>query len=176
MALLGRISYLKCGVIHGQALSGGVPGDHAWNMLKISGAYTLLDVTFNDQDAAGLISYAYFNLTDGQMNADHMPESKVPLPSCRDETVGWHARQGLYVPPGETEAYMLSALAAMAETGRPLHLRFAREEDYRAMADDPQRWLDRYSLRALLRGSGLTGATSFYYMESQLCLMALPAK
>lgn len=171
MTLLARISYLQAGVVHGQALSGGVPGDHAWNMLKISGAYTLLDVTFNDQDAAGLISYAYFNLTDEWMNADHMPETKVNLPACQDAAVNWHVRKGLYVQPGQAEGMIETALRHMAETGAPLHLRFAAEGEFRAFADDPGRWLEWYNMQNIFTGRMLTGQTSFYYMDPQRCVM-----
>lgn len=177
MTLLARISYLQCGVIHGQALADGAPGDHAWNIIKISGAHTLLDVTFNDQDQAGMISYAYFNLTDTQMNADHMPENAAALPACYDGTVNWHERRGLYVSShsGDLEQKLLAGFRQMAETGAPLHLRFERREDYAAFADDPQRWMNWYNAQAGFTLPWLTGRTSFYYVDAQNCVMARPA-
>lgn len=48
---------------------------HAWNMVKLDGAWYHVDVTFDDPvGSEGLISHKYFNLTDAEINLDHMWE------------------------------------------------------------------------------------------------------
>ena len=53
---------------------------HAWNIVKIGGAYYHLDATFdNTLSHMGPVRYDYFNLDDGKVFRDHEPVIwKVP--------------------------------------------------------------------------------------------------
>ncbi len=45
---------------------------HMWNLVKIDGDYYYLDATWDDPDEnTGLVSHAYFNLSEKEIRADH---------------------------------------------------------------------------------------------------------
>ena len=57
---------------------------HAWNIVKIGGAYYHLDATFdNTLSHMGPIRYDYFNLDDGKVFRDHEPVI-WKVPACTD--------------------------------------------------------------------------------------------
>ncbi|MBR5314235.1 MAG: hypothetical protein IKU45_02340 [Clostridia bacterium] len=59
--------------------SNGIP--HAWNVVRIDGKYYQTDVTWDDR-ASGTV-YDYFNITDEQMQNDHVyTYNGYPLPEC----------------------------------------------------------------------------------------------
>ena len=59
---------------------------HAWNIVKIGGAYYHLDATFdNTLSHMGPVRYDYFNLDDGKVFRDHEPVIwKVPAGTASD--------------------------------------------------------------------------------------------
>lgn len=146
MALLLRLSGMECGVVQGSM--GQMP--HAWNLVRVEGSYTWLDVTNDDQAAA--ITYFYYNITDEWLAATHTLLTPS-MPPCTDEGVNWHVRQGCYVqqgqrllPPGET----------------CLSLRFAREEDYLLL---------RNGLNAWAMQSGISDRYAAAWQDEQRCIM-----
>ncbi len=60
----------------------GMAGEpHAWNIIKLDDGYYNVDVTWDDSDGGG--EYAYFNLSDKDLNKDHRRTSlSVYLPPC----------------------------------------------------------------------------------------------
>ena len=51
---------------------GDAGGPHAWNILKLSGEYYMMDVTWDDPDTSpDDYDYDYFNITDRQISANH---------------------------------------------------------------------------------------------------------
>jgi len=57
---------------------------HAWNIVRINGAYYHLDATFdNTLGRGGQVRYDYFNLNDSRLFRDHEPVL-YPAPSCDD--------------------------------------------------------------------------------------------
>ena len=54
--------------------------DHAWNIVRLDGAYHNVDVTWDDTDPA---TYDYYNKTDREFGGTHMrTELSVYLPAC----------------------------------------------------------------------------------------------
>lgn len=56
--------------------SSGYTGGHAWNKVKIDGAWYWIDVTWDDPvpDTPGVVyRYDYFLISEAQMNRDHSP-------------------------------------------------------------------------------------------------------
>ena len=69
----GICSYVVTGTGNG--------GAHAWNMVRIDGAYYHVDLTWNDQGEN--IYRAYFNITDAQILEDHTIDTfAYSLPKC----------------------------------------------------------------------------------------------
>ena len=60
---------------------GDAGGPHAWNMVRIDGKYYHVDLTWDDQDENTY--YAYFNITDRQLQQDHtIGATAYTLPAC----------------------------------------------------------------------------------------------
>ena len=62
--LLCNLANVECDLIQGKADGVG----HIWNTVNINGMYSYVDVTWNDQKEK---SYAYLNITEKQLIADH---------------------------------------------------------------------------------------------------------
>lgn len=61
-------------------------GNHAWNIVRINGAYYHADVTWDDA-YENSISCGYFNLTSAQMLNDHtLKDTPYMLPICTETT------------------------------------------------------------------------------------------
>ena len=74
---------------------------HAWNMVRIDGAFYHVDLTWNDQD--NYLYHAYFNVTDTEIQFDHdveEPAFRVPVCSMI-EAQYFNAYGGRYGAPFE---------------------------------------------------------------------------
>ena len=104
-ALLYQRLGMPSSVITGQA-AGGL---HAWNFLRVNGAWYLLDVTWGETDATnaensnasdgtlGFTRYDYFLLPTEWMNQDHTPDGDLPIPVCFETKDNYFVRNGLYL-------------------------------------------------------------------------------
>jgi len=98
MLLLLELHGIEACIVTGDAANvGGAAGGHAWNKVRIDGAWYHLDATWDDPvtpDAAGSISHAYFNIPDADIAHTH------DLTGMRDPCVSVEAnyfvRKGLY--------------------------------------------------------------------------------
>lgn len=174
LALLLRMAGIPCSVAYGQTVTEAGLVKHAWNIMRIDGAYTLTDATYNDQNEHEFNTHWYFNLTDEQMRRTHIPDEDVAFPACEDESVGWHARMGCLVDDGEggVARRMHAALATLAETGAPLNLRFARQEDYQAATENISAWIEQYNAQCP-PALQLTDGVRLFTDPTQRCLLAM---
>ncbi|HCA20745.1 MAG TPA: hypothetical protein DEO87_00010 [Lachnospiraceae bacterium] len=67
MALLLTYSGVECKIVIGSSKD----ENHAWNLVKISGDWYHLDPTWDDPVELGIVTHAYFNLSDDQIAYDH---------------------------------------------------------------------------------------------------------
>jgi hypothetical protein len=80
MYLLLNMIGVECVFVTGIARNAsGLTEVHAWNKVLISGDWYNFDVTWNDlnPDRPGVVSYAYFGLTDEAFSATHIWDSSV---------------------------------------------------------------------------------------------------
>lgn len=126
MALLLRLSGIRCGVVEGTLDGEG----HAWNLVQVNGSYTWLDVS-SDANGDQPMHHFFFNLTDSMLAQTHTL-STADMPACTDMAVNWHVYHGCYVqdeapqwPQGETT----------------LELRFAHAQAYQSFVDGLDDWL-----------------------------------
>lgn len=164
MALLLRLTGLESGVAQGKIKATG--GAHAWNLVKVDGAYTWLDVTNDDQSA--VTTYFFFNLTDEWMERSYILETQG-LPPCEDFSVNWHKYNWRYVSAeDDLQKHIMNNFRNMAGHGSRFCLRFEREADYRSLREGVYRWAIQYNK---LGEYALEGSMQTYYSDEQQCVI-----
>jgi len=91
---------IPCILVNGTA--GG--GRHAWNIVKLDGAYYQFDTTWGDPSYyadSGTkktpdIDYDYLNLTTDQITMNHEIDETFPVPACTTQQDNYFVREGLY--------------------------------------------------------------------------------
>ena len=90
---------------------------HAWNVVKIDGAYYHLDPTWNDPISSAdfsFVSYAYFNVTDQEIQRDHTIEGNgYALPACTASAAQYYRSRGLVYT-----SYSADDVAALVKAAR----------------------------------------------------------
>lgn len=82
---------VKCIVVIGNAVNGGVRVHHAWNIVNIDGEAYQLDVTWDiGKNRSRRITYDYFNLTDDLMKLEHNLETI--LPECNKSSANFFVK------------------------------------------------------------------------------------
>jgi hypothetical protein len=164
VTLVCRIKGIPCGVIVGNATdNAGRTDRHAWNLLRMNG-YTLLDLTWNDQNNLGLNTRWYYGLSTQQMAADHVPDGNQRIPDCGVQD-NWHAQRGLVIA-SEDELY--AALRIFIREGQ-VNLRFSDRSLYARAAHDTHALLDAFN-RACPEDA-FYGAYSIVHSDAQLCVI-----
>ena len=76
------LNYLgvKCLVVMGDSVNptSGATEPHAWNIVQLGGRAYHLDVTFDMSISSGSNRYDYFNLSDDDINKDHVLSNEMP--------------------------------------------------------------------------------------------------
>jgi hypothetical protein len=98
MLLLLELRGIEASIVTGDAANaGGQTGGHAWNKVRIDGAWYHLDATWDDpvaQDAPSGVSHAYFNLPDADIAYTHeLTDTRNP---CVSVEANYFVRKGLY--------------------------------------------------------------------------------
>lgn len=82
---------------------------HAWNLVRVNGAYYYVDATwgdasytFEDQSTSYAgemppINYDYFLVTTEDLYVTHEPDYTIKLPECVEEKDNYYVREGLYL-------------------------------------------------------------------------------
>ena len=164
MTLLLRLTGIESGVVRGTMLETGA--SHAWNLVKVDGAYTWLDVTNDDQ--AAMTSYFYYNITDEWLERSHQPE-RGDLPACTDRTVNWHVRNHRFVYNAEEmQKHVFNNFRNMIAYGNRFCLRFERESDYLSLRDKVFFWAIQYNK---LFEYPIEGQLHTFYNDAQRCVI-----
>ena len=164
LTLLYRMAGVPCGVIVGDATdSNGQTERHAWNIADIDG-YSLIDATWNDQDALNLNTHWYYGLSTGCMAADHTPDAEQTVPLCTGEA-NWHSRHGYIVHDADQADAAIRRLVA----GETINLRASDRTMYAALTDDFPTWLDHYNQRN--PDAAFYGAYSMIVSDAQMCII-----
>lgn len=78
-------------------VTGSAGGPHAWNMVRIDGAYYHVDLTWDDQGET--IYHEYFNITDRQIQVDHAADTMAyTLPACTATDAFYFTGKDTYLP------------------------------------------------------------------------------
>lgn len=164
LTLLCRMAGIPCGIITGTATnSSGSTERHAWNIVHLDG-YTLIDATWNDQDAQGLITHWYYGLSTAQMAAEHFPDEGQRIPYCSEQN-NWHTLRG-YVIYTKDDA---DAAIRRLVNGETLNLRIPPASMYTALAKDTFNYLGQYNERN--PQEAFYGSYSVTCSDTQQCII-----
>ncbi|MDR1914483.1 MAG: hypothetical protein LBQ68_08400 [Clostridiales bacterium] len=129
---------IECDIVYGEVKTNNGNQKHAWNRVKIDGGYYLVDVTWDEPESGfpEYISYDYFNVTDDQMNRDHIPYSTVKASTYT--AFNYHVLNNVMVGSQQDVDNVIQR--AMSTTGQKvIHMRAASLNlgmiSYQVMAD-----------------------------------------
>lgn len=79
-------------------------GSHAWNIVRVNGAWYQIDVTWgdpsyneNEDGNVAQIIYDFLNVTTSDMESTHIADAECPLPECNSVADSYYVREGLYL-------------------------------------------------------------------------------
>jgi len=132
MLLLLELQGMEACIITGNASNeGGQSGGHAWNQVRVGGAWYHLDATWDDPVVEGApsgISHAYFNIPDADIAHTHeLTGARNP---CISVEANFYVRRGLYFQRFEKaeETVLAQRLAeSLAAGGNTAELRMAND-------------------------------------------------
>ena len=124
-----------CSFVEGRIPSSGE--DHSWNIVRMDGEYTYVDVTWGDPTYPGLetenmgISYDYLGLTTQEMLRDDHEFSDLDMwPECESVDCSYYAREGLLFD-GYDETTLSEAFWRQANAGiAPIAFKFSDQGSY----------------------------------------------
>ena len=124
--LLGQLG------MEGAIVSGSARGEsHAWNLIRMDGAYYYLDATWGnteyrngDGEGTPFIDYNYMAMTTEEMEWGHTPNGELELPECTAVENSYFVKEGKYLDAWDPDR--IGGLLAEAQVnGQPVTLRFS---------------------------------------------------
>jgi len=184
--LLMDLHGIPCYIVTGEASNvSGVTGGHAWNKVRIEGAWYHLDATWNDpvtEDGSHVTSHAYFNLTDEAIGRTHeLTDTRNP---CTAAGANYFVRKGLEFGALDraAEDTLAKALCANLAAGdNAVELRFTSDAAMEAGLDylfgKSQQRVYRVLSDAAQNGAGIRTDKVFHAdLTKQRVVRILPVK
>lgn len=105
---------------------------HAWNMVKLDGAYYYLDVTWGNADFRGEkeragdgINYGYLNITTEELLRSHQPQVDFSLRECDSIKNNYYVRNQLFFDQWDADAIGQKLADAFQEKRDSISVKFA---------------------------------------------------
>lgn len=136
---------MEAAVVSGKVNEGN---RHAWNLVKVNGAYYYIDTTWGDADYRIIdengevaeehlssINYDYFLVTTSQLEKTHQIEAVITMPVCTATADNYYVREGLYFESVD-ENQIAEAFRKAYESGRgTVTLKASNDEVYAALKE-----------------------------------------
>ncbi len=101
MMLLCNEAGIQCTLVIGEIERDNSKIGHMWNLINIDGAWTHVDVTWDDVvvNDENLCCYSYMGLTDKEIVADHIikPLGIMNTYTAMSSAMNYHIKKGLYI-------------------------------------------------------------------------------
>lgn len=107
---------IYCILVTGQSRLADVQeqGNHAWNLVKIDGEYSCLDVTWDvSLSKEGFVRYDYFNINERWMALDHVAD-RQDMPYCLSMSNEYYTKIGAAPVSREEIKKLIGAMRATA--------------------------------------------------------------
>lgn len=148
--LLCNESGIPCEIVTGYGI--GETGDdeaHAWNLVCLDGKWYYTDVTWDDPEGVeeGYVTYSYFNMTYGELLADHKVVDDMPLPDAYSDDMNYYVKNGQLIEYAEQmESIVYNAVSRTVSEGEECcEFRFADENlYYEAVTSLSNSWEDSF--------------------------------
>lgn len=97
--------------IRAVVVTGTAEGDtHAWNLVRLDGAYYFIDTTWgnssynNGESGFGsFINYNYFGVTTAEISKTHQADGTLLLPDCTATADNYYVKEGKYITEWEPD-------------------------------------------------------------------------
>lgn len=133
----------------------GEPVGHAWNIIRLDGAYYTLDLTMsvpaeNDSDTGvEEIVYYRYNVSDAWANERYVihqyMERYAKIPACVSNAESYYAKMGYFIFAGADPTGILnSALDAAAAQGERTYIQFESAADYRVFLENMEEYVQQW--------------------------------
>ena len=138
---------------------------HAWNLVRVNGAYYYVDTTWGDasyalEDGENLymgkvppINYDYFLVTTKELCVTHEPDYLIRLPECKEEKDNYYIREGLYLTEYDEDVLkLIFEQAHIQETGYVMF----KCSDEQVFDEVKQQLIEQQGVFRLMKSQGST--------------------
>lgn len=151
--------------------------DHAWNIVRIDGAYYHVDTTWGDasyvmsgpddgyEGKIPQINYEYLCVPDDQLFVTHSVSDTIPVPACISMAANYYVREGAYFTQADMEKAAALFEKAYEDGTAYVTLKCADAEVYEEME---QHLIERQEVFRFLHTSD--GTVAYTTNEGQLAL------
>lgn len=132
---------IKCCQVWGTAKNNEyITESHAWNIVKIDKSWYSMDLTWDEFTEPAVQSlYSYFNLTDNEMNRNHIISDDmmyIKLPKCTTKKYNYHIYNDMYLERGEdAREALFDTLDRLVDSGRSSSVFLVKYESKSAFDD-----------------------------------------
>ena len=169
MMLLCSEAGIQCTLVIGDIERGNTTIGHMWDLINIDGAWTHVDVTWDDVvvNDENLCCYSYMGLTDSEIVADHIikPLGILNTYKAQSSAMNYHIKKGLYIKSEkEIAAVMEKAVEnAVASGTQTVTLKCADGQTYAKLCEIIRNEIYDYTARAAEKTGGkAAGNVNFF--------------
>ncbi len=133
---------IPCVAVNGKLKQGsGLLGlsnlGHEWNLVKINGSWTFVDITsaISLYESTGSLNYDYFCCTTEFLQNTHLIDNVVAIPVCEDESLSIFKYYGLELSEYNVDSSLEAIKNAFVQSAKLGMLPTVRFSNYRAFYD-----------------------------------------